>query len=137
MRGVDLWLNNPRRPLEASGTSGQKASLNGVPNFSVLDGWWDEGYRQVNGWAIDPAVPAHASQEARDAAEAAEIYRLLEEQIVPLFFDRDRQGVPRGWVQVMKEAIRTNAPLFSTRRMVREYAEKMYLPAMQAGGSRS
>ena len=137
VRGVDLWLNNPRRPLEASGTSGQKASLNGVPNLSVLDGWWDEGYRKVNGWAIDPPVPPHASQEARDTAEAAEIYRLLEEQVVPLFFDRDRQGVPRGWVQVMKEAIRTNAPLFSTRRMVREYAEKMYLPAMRANGSRS
>ena len=132
VRGVDVWLNNPRPPLEASGTSGQKASLNGVPNLSVLDGWWYEGYQQVNGWAINPELPPDASDEYRDAADAEALYRVLEEKIVPLFFERDSQNIPRGWVQVMKEAIRTNAPVFSTRRMDKEYTEMMYVPSMKA-----
>ncbi len=135
VRGVDIWLNTPRRPLEASGTSGQKASLNGVPNLSILDGWWFEGYQQVNGWAIDPGFTA-PTEEAQDAADANALYDVLESQVVPLFFDRDSQGIPRGWVRTMKEAIRTNAPVFSTRRMVREYAEKMYIPAIRAAAGR-
>jgi starch phosphorylase len=131
-RGVDIWLNNPRPPYEASGTSGQKAALNGVPHFSVLDGWWYEGYQGTNGWAIgaDPAEPM--DNEARDAMDAEAIYRVLEEEIVPLYFDRDTDGVPRRWIQVVKEAIRTAAPTFSARRMVKEYTERMYVPAIIA-----
>jgi starch phosphorylase len=131
-RGVDVWLNNPRPPLEASGTSGQKAALNGVPHLSVLDGWWYEGYQGSNGWAINPHVPEGISDEARDEADADSLYRVLEKEVVPLYFDRDTDGVPRQWIQVMKEAIRTAAPVFSARRMVKEYAERMYIPAMKA-----
>jgi glycogen phosphorylase len=131
-RGVDVWLNNPRRPLEASGTSGQKAALNGVPHLSVLDGWWYEGYQGTNGWAIDPKVPEGISDEEHDEADAAELYRVLEQEVVPLYFERDSDGIPRGWVKVMKEAIRTAAPVFSARRMVKEYTERMYIPAMKA-----
>jgi starch phosphorylase len=135
-RGVDIWLNNPRRPLEASGTSGQKAALNGVPHLSVLDGWWYEGYQGTNGWAIDPKVPEGISDEEQDEADAAELYRVLEQEVVPLYFDRDSDGVPRGWVNVMKEAIRNAAPTYSARRMVKEYAERMYIPAMKAAAER-
>ncbi len=131
-RGVDVWLNNPRPPFEASGTSGQKAALNGVPNMSVLDGWWFEGYQGTNGWAIDPEVADEATDEQRDKADADEIYRILEEEVVPLYYDRDTDGIPRRWVQVVKEAIRTAAPVFSARRMVKEYAVRMYVPAMRA-----
>jgi glycogen phosphorylase len=130
-RGVDVWLNNPRPPLEASGTSGQKAALNGVPHLSVLDGWWYEGYQGTNGWAIDPKIPEGGSDEERDEADAMELYRVLEEEVVPLYFERDSDSIPRGWVKVMKEAIRTAAPAFSARRMVKEYAERMYVPAMK------
>jgi starch phosphorylase len=132
-RGVDIWLNNPRPPFEASGTSGQKAALNGVPHFSVRDGWWYEGYQGANGWAIgeDPMEMLDQS-EARDAADAETIYRMLEEEIVPLYFDRDTDGVPRLWIQVVKEALRTAAPIFSARRMVKEYTENMYVPAIIA-----
>ncbi|MBN1954512.1 MAG: alpha-glucan family phosphorylase [Anaerolineae bacterium] len=130
VQGVDVWLNTPRRPHEASGTSGQKAAMNGVPNLSVLDGWWVEGYNGANGWPIDPMTDGdHAAQ---DASDAAELYRLLEEEVVPLFYKRDADGIPRGWVQIMKEAIRTAAPLFCTRRMVREYTERFYIPAARA-----
>jgi starch phosphorylase len=131
-RGVDLWLNNPRPPLEASGTSGQKAALNGVPHLSVLDGWWYEGYQGTNGWAIDPRVAESSSDEERDEADAAELYRVLEQEVVPLYYERDSDGIPRGWIRVMKEAIRTAAPEFSARRMVKEYALRMYIPAMTA-----
>ncbi len=134
-RGVDIWLNNPRKPLEASGTSGQKAALNGVPHFSILDGWWAEGYHGSNGWAIDPPMPEHFSEEQQDEADANEIYRLLEQETVPLYYDRDSDGVPRGWVKVMKEAIRQAAPTYSARRMVKEYAERFYLPAMRAAAN--
>lgn len=136
VRGVDIWMNNPRLPLEASGTSGQKAALNGVPHFSVLDGWWYEGYNVTNGWAIDPKVSDEVSEEQRDEADAEELYRVLEREIVPLYFDRDSDGIPRRWIQVVKESIRTNAPLFSTRRMVKEYAERMYVPAMLSGANK-
>ena len=130
-RGVDVWLNNPRPPLEASGTSGQKAALNGVPNLSVLDGWWFEGYQGTNGWSIDPDVQDDSTDEQRDKADADEIYRILEQEVVPLYYDRDTDGIPRGWVQVVREAIRTAAPVFSARRMVKEYAQRMYVPAMR------
>lgn len=131
-RGVDVWLNTPRSPFEASGTSGQKAALNGVPHLSILDGWWLEGYQGSNGWAIAPEVPKEASDDERDKADAGEIYRVLEDEIAPLFYDRDTDGIPRRWVQLVKEAIRSAAPLFSARRMVKEYTERMYVPAMRA-----
>ncbi len=130
VQGVDVWLNNPRRPLEASGTSGQKASLNGIPNFSVLDGWWREGFiRDVNGWAIG-ADQAWDNTEAQDANDAESFYATLENQVVPLFYQRDADGIPHGWVRKMKAAIKTIAPKFSTRRMVKEYVGKYYVPAM-------
>ncbi|MGE0886923.1 MAG: alpha-glucan family phosphorylase [Blastocatellales bacterium] len=132
VRGVDVWLNNPRPPLEASGTSGQKAALNGVPHFSVLDGWWYEGYQGTNGWAIEPSVPEGVSDDYRDEADAEALYKVLESEVVPLYYDRDSDGIPRRWIQVVKEAIRTSAPVFSARRMVKEYAERMYVPAMSA-----
>ncbi len=133
VRGVDVWMNNPRPPLEASGTSGQKAALNGVPHLSILDGWWYEGYQGSNGWAIAPNIPEGISDEDRDIADANELYRVLEEEVVPLYFDRDSDGVPRGWVKLIKEAIRTAAPIYSARRMVKEYTERMYIEAMKGG----
>jgi glycogen phosphorylase len=129
-QGVDVWLNTPMRPREASGTSGMKASLNGIPNLSILDGWWVEGYNGANGWAIDD--PGLADPVEQDAHDAEVVYSLLEEEIVPLYYNKDRDGIPRGWVEVMREAIRSNAPRFSTRRMVKEYTTRLYLRAMQA-----
>jgi glycogen phosphorylase len=131
VQGCDVWLNNPRKPLEASGTSGMKAAINGVPHLSVGDGWWAEGFTGANGWTIDGGVPADAGNDAVDAADAAALYRLLEEEVVPAFYDRDRTNVPHRWVAMIKEAIRTVAPRFCARRMVKEYAEKMYLPALE------
>lgn len=129
LRGVDLWLNNPRRPMEASGTSGQKAALNGVPNFSVLDGWWPEAYDGTNGWAIGQSEQ-YDDQDKQDAADAESLYRTLENEIVPLFYDRDDDGIPHGWLEAVKSSIRTCAPPFSARRMLKEYVENMYVPAM-------
>lgn len=117
--GVDIWLNNPEPPKEASGTSGQKASLNGVINFSVLDGWWCEGYNGKNGWVI-------ADDDDRTAADS--LYHLLEQEIVPRFYDRDAEGTPHEWVAMMKEAISSTAAPFSARRMVKEYCDKIYCP---------
>ena len=131
VQGCDVWLNNPRKPLEASGTSGMKASINGVPNLSVSDGWWAEGYSGRNGWIIDPPSDTTDS-DAVDAADAETIYRLLETEIVPRFYQRDRRGIPVGWVDTVRQAIMTVAPMFSARRMVREYAETMYGPALGA-----
>ena len=128
VQGVDVWLNTPRRPHEASGTSGQKAAVNGIPNLSVLDGWWAEGYNGANGWAIDSGE-RYKDWEAQDAADAEVLYQLLENEVVPLFYQRDADFVPRGWVQVMKEAIRTSMPTFCARRMVKEYTERLYIPA--------
>jgi len=128
VQGVDVWLNTPRPPMEASGTSGQKASLNGVPNLSVLDGWWQEGYDGANGWALTPSTDI-VDPQAQDAHDAERMYQLLEQDIIPLFYARDRDGIPRGWLQVIKDAIRTIAPRFSARRMVKEYMEVMYAPA--------
>ncbi len=130
--GVDVWMNNPRPPLEASGTSGMKAALNGVPNFSILDGWWYEGYHGTNGWVIGSDPLLEMNEDERDAADSESLYTTLEKEVVSLYYDRDSDGVPRGWVQVMKEAIKQGAPAFSARRMVKEYTERLYLPAMKA-----
>ncbi len=127
-QGVDVWLNTPKRPREASGTSGMKASLNGAPNLSILDGWWAEGYNGANGWAINGAQ--FDNDEEQNAHDANEIYRLLEEEIVPLYYTRDHDNIPRGWVDVMREAIRSTAPQFSMRRMVKEYTTNLYIEAM-------
>jgi starch phosphorylase len=132
--GVDVWLNNPRRPLEASGTSGMKASLNGIPTASILDGWWVEGYNVANGWAIQSADARQLSQDEQDAADAVALYEVFEQKIVPLFYTRDERGIPRGWLKVMREAIRTIAPQFSTRRMLKEYV-KAWVDAMAKEGA--
>ena len=130
VQGCDVWLNNPRKPLEASGTSGMKASINGVPHLSIADGWWAEGYTGHNGWVID-GRPASSDQETVDAADAAALYRILEEEVVPTFYDRDPHGIPRRWLAIVRQAMLSVAPRFSARRMVREYAEGMYVPALQ------
>jgi starch phosphorylase len=130
VHGADVWLNTPQPLHEASGTSGQKAALNGVLHLSVLDGWWCEGYNGKNGWTIHGDSETSDSAD-RDKADAEDLYRLLEDKVVPLYYDRDINGVPHGWIQVIKEAIRSNAPLFSARRMAKEYTEQMYLPAAQ------
>jgi starch phosphorylase len=122
---VDVWLNNPIPPMEASGTSGMKAALNGVPQLSIRDGWWIEGFNGKNGWAFGDGAVA----ENRDAADAAEIYRLLETEIIPLYYNMSDDGFPPGWVRIMKEAIRSNAARFSARRMVKTYLEKYYAKA--------
>jgi starch phosphorylase len=126
VQGVDLWLNNPRRLQEASGTSGMKASVNGVPHLSVLDGWWLEGFNGKNGWAIGEREVAAEEEDRKDAAS---LYRLLEEEVVPLYYERDREGVPHGWIKVAKNAIRSITPTFSSRRMLKEYATRMYAQA--------
>jgi starch phosphorylase len=127
VHGVDVWLNNPLPPMEASGTSGMKAALNGVPQLSIMDGWWMEGYNDKNGWAL-----GHEEFEGnRDQADAAEIYRILEEEVIPLYYNLSDEGVPHEWVRVMKEAIKSTAARFSARRMVKEYAEKFYANALK------
>ena len=130
VQGCDVWLNNPLKPLEASGTSGMKAAMNGVPHLSIGDGWWAEGFTGANGWVIDGGGPAD-NPEAVDAADADALYRLLEEEVVPAFYDRDRSNVPHRWIATVKEAIRTVSPQFSARRMVKEYATRMYAPALE------
>lgn len=142
VQGVDVWLNNPRRPLEASGTSGQKVCFNGGINCSVLDGWWCEGYQAgpdgkgLNGWAI--GQDAHTSnQELQDKIDAESLYRLLEEEIVPLYYTQDENGVPHGWVQMMKASMRTNVPAFNTHRMVADYVSQVYAPGTAASLGRS
>ncbi|MFW6042084.1 MAG: alpha-glucan family phosphorylase [Chloroflexota bacterium] len=129
VQGVDLWLNNPLRPREASGTSGMKAAINGIPNLSVMDGWWVEGYNGANGWAIGDGTSLD-DREEQDWADANAIYELLEQEIVPLFYDRDRDDIPRGWVEIMRESIRSCGPAFSTTRMLKQYTEEMYVNAM-------
>jgi starch phosphorylase len=128
--GVDLWLNNPRRPMEASGTSGMKAAINGIPSVSILDGWWDEGFGGDNGWAIGDRQP-DGTDEEQDAADAGEIYRLLETEIVPRFYERDADGLPAAWIATMRASIGAALWPFSTARMLTEYVDRLYLPAVR------
>jgi starch phosphorylase len=130
VQGVDVWLNNPRRPLEASGTSGMKVCANGGINLSVLDGWWVEGYLGDNGWAIG-AGEEYTDLTYQDDVESRAIYDLLEQEIVPLYYTRGSDGLPRGWLKVMKRSISTVAPVFNTSRMVQEYMEKCYGPSAE------
>lgn len=131
VQGVDVWLNTPRRPNEASGTSGQKAALNGVLNFSVLDGWWREGYNGVNGWAIGDDID-YEDPDLQDKNDAESLYDILENEIVPLYYSkRSSDRLPGDWIARSKESIRTISPHFSIRRMVKEYTERLYLPLMQ------
>jgi len=125
IQGVDVWLNTPRRPMEASGTSGQKAALNGVLNFSILDGWWREGYNGANGWAIG-TDDSHPDRKFQDDMDAEDLYDTLENEIVPLFYARSSGDLPLEWISRMKESIRTLAPEFSMRRMVKDYANDLY-----------
>ncbi|MBA3295542.1 MAG: alpha-glucan family phosphorylase [Acidobacteria bacterium] len=127
VQGCDVWLNNPRKPLEASGTSGMKASINGVPHLSIGDGWWAEGYTGDNGWLIDPK--SSGDQDAIDAADADAMYTLLERDVVPAFYDRDSHDIPRAWLSIVRQAIISVTPRFSARRMVKEYADTLYRPA--------
>jgi starch phosphorylase len=128
VQGVDVWLNTPRRLHEASGTSGMKAAANGVIHLSIRDGWWYEGYNGANGWAIGDEIERYNPTD-EDKSDAAALYRLLEEEIVPLYYQQDRNGVPHGWIHMVKEAIGSIVPRFCTRRMLKEYIEQMYIPA--------
>ena len=128
LQGVDCWLNTPRRPMEASGTSGMKASANGALNISVPDGWWCEAAELgENGWSIGRGE-TYADQDEQDLVESQALYEILEKEVVPLFYDRGRDALPRGWVARMKEAMQTICPVFNTHRMVRDYAERCYIP---------
>jgi starch phosphorylase len=128
VQGADIWLNTPLRPLEASGTSGMKAAINGALNVSILDGWWNEGFGGDNGWAIGNGEE-HADRDYQDQTESTILYDLLEKEVVPLFYRRGPDGVPREWIARMKGSLRTLCPRFNTNRMVEEYAERIYLPA--------
>ncbi|NOX36003.1 MAG: glycosyltransferase family 1 protein [Calditrichaeota bacterium] len=130
--GADVWLNNPRRPQEASGTSGQKVGLNAGINFSVLDGWWVEGYNGKNGWAFGDQEDFQNLEELDDL-DAAAIYDILENDIIPAYYERDEAGLPRQWIQIMKQSIMSILPIFNTHRMVKEYVRKLYIPAMNLG----
>ena len=125
--GVDVWLNNPRRPMEASGTSGQKASVNGVVNFSVLDGWWAEGYNQNNGWTIGTNAE-YPSYEEQDIADSESMYYTLENKIIPAYYDKDRNGISKTWMELMKNSIMSTGGKYSTARMLVDYTEKLYMP---------
>ena len=125
--GCDVWLNNPRRPLEASGTSGQKAGCHGCLNLSIMDGWWREGFNGENGFAIGTDFQLGLGVAEQDRVDSANLYSALTEQVIPTFFDRDSQGLPRKWIQMIRQAMATLVPQDSTRRMVKEYTEKYYL----------
>ncbi|MFT3787728.1 MAG: alpha-glucan family phosphorylase [Tepidisphaeraceae bacterium] len=132
VQGVDVWLNTPRRPYEASGTSGMKAAANGIPNCSILDGWWVEGYEPGTGWAIGRGEQ-YSDAEYQDHIEAQSLYDTIERQIMPLFYDRGPDNVPREWVRRMKNNLKKLAPVFNTNRMVAQYANTLYLPAVSRG----
>jgi starch phosphorylase len=134
VQGVDVWLNTPRRPLEASGTSGQKVVLNGGLNLSILDGWWAEAYDGFNGFAIGTGR-THSNMSVHDARDGEDLYRVLREEVIPLFYQRDQDGLPRGWIKRMKRTIRTLGWRFNADRMVMDYTLKCYVPA--AGGTSS
>jgi starch phosphorylase len=127
VHGVDVWLNNPVPPMEACGTSGMKAALNGVPHLSIMDGWWMEGFNRKNGWAFGQEESGHNG----GPADADAIYRILEEEVIPLYYKVSDDGTPHDWVKVMKESIKSNGPRFSTRRMVKEYIQKFYTKALK------
>ncbi|KPJ86846.1 MAG: alpha-glucan phosphorylase [Spirochaetes bacterium DG_61] len=127
VHGVDVWLNNPLPPMEASGTSGMKAALNGVPNLSIMDGWWIEGFNGKNGWAFG----GEEVQGDRDQRDAEALYRILEQEVIPLYYKVSANGIPGRWVKIMKESIKSVSPRFSARRMVKEYVEKFYVKALQ------
>ena len=131
VQGCDVWLNNPLRPLEACGTSGMKAALNGALNLSIRDGWWDEWFDGHNGWAI-PSADGVADPERRDELEAAALYDLLGQSVAPLFYDRASDGLPRRWLEMVAHTLRTLGPLAQATRMVREYVTTMYLPAARS-----
>jgi starch phosphorylase len=124
VRGCDVWVNVPRPPLEASGTSGMKSVLNGGLQLSVLDGWWDEGYAGDNGWALSGEV--EADHGAQDHAHAMELYRLLEEEVVPAFYDRGDDGLPSQWIQRVRRSLKTCGPEFSASRMLADYEQRLY-----------
>ena len=130
VQGVDIWLNNPRRPLEASGTSGMKVRRNGGINLSVLDGWWCEGYDKQNGWAIG-AGEDYDDPAYQDEVESTNLYELLENEIAPLFYERSSDDVPRDWVRVMKNSMKTVNTEFNTNRMVEEYTQRFYIPCLE------
>jgi glycogen phosphorylase len=134
VQGVDVWLNNPRRPLEASGTSGQKVVLNGGLNLSVLDGWWAEAYDGLNGFAIGRGR-THSNMDVHDSRDGEDLYRVLHDELIPLYYQRDRDGIPIGWIKRMKRTIRTLGWRFNADRMVMDYTQKCYIPA--AGGTSS
>jgi starch phosphorylase len=130
VQGCDVWMNNPRKPLEASGTSGMKAAINGTPHMSIGDGWWAEGFTGDNGWLIE----GHADPNdhgAQDWADAQAMYTLIEQQLVPTYYERDERGIPRRWLQIVKQSMRTVLPRFTARRMVKDYVRDMYLPAVR------
>jgi starch phosphorylase len=128
VQGVDIWLNTPRRPMEASGTSGMKGALNGVLNCSILDGWWAEACNPERGWAIGDEVE-QPTEEEQDAADAEALFAVLEQHVLPTFFERDDEGFPKRWIEMMRHSIAELGTEYSTNRMVREYVEKLYLPA--------
>lgn len=128
--GVDVWLNNPRRPMEASGTSGQKASVNGVINFSVLDGWWAEGYNSKNGWTIG-TNDEYDSYEIQDNADSSSMYNTLENKIIPIYYDKDKNGISEKWMQIMKNSIISTGGRYSTSRMLCDYTNNLYMPLVE------